>query len=275
MLLALAWLAGHAARQPVSLVNASRCYDKRRYKLEKKRLREKLNQDDIQFDHAFSVFKSYTLGQDLDVLAHVKVPATDANSKPIRGEVTLPHQVGQVTKSRVLVFATGEHADEAKRLGADIVGGDELIQLILDDKITFDRCLSTKAMFPKVIKIARKLGPKGLMPSPAKGTVSDDLKAMMSSLQASTKFEPDADGLITMNVGKAQWKDADVEANIKAFVNAIVKVKPSKQDASRFIEAVSISAPNTIGLKLPNKRFVPKPPRVVNEVDALLATYGL
>ncbi|KAJ1341824.1 hypothetical protein BSLG_003597 [Batrachochytrium salamandrivorans] len=177
----------------VAVVDARRCYDKLKYRKEQRLIKKKRNQDDITFGHAFSVFQKYTLGQDLPVTAHIKVRLPEGSFKPLRGEVNFPSRVGQIAKSIVLVFATGEQAAEAKRLGADIVGGDELIQdvsLSLSWTINslFDRCLSTKDMFPKVIKIARKLGPKGLMPSPAKGTVSDDISEMMTSLQGKYKI---------------------------------------------------------------------------------------
>ncbi|KAL2919307.1 hypothetical protein HK105_200950 [Polyrhizophydium stewartii] len=262
-------------RQPVVLADARRAYDKAKYRREKALIRKRLNQDDVDFGVAFSLFQTYALGQDLPVKAYIKLPTPESGSRPLRGEVTLPNQVGDRVKSRILVFATGEHAEEAKRLGADIVGGDELIQQILEDRITFDRCLSTKAMFPKVIKIAKKLGPKGLMPSPAKGTVSDDLAAMMASLQASTKYEPDSTGMVVIEIGKSSWSHDKIKDNLKALVSSIVKIRPSKQDASRFVEGISISAPHTIGMTLPLRQFVPRPPRQLNEVQALLASYGL
>ncbi|KAH6561284.1 hypothetical protein BASA62_009893 [Batrachochytrium salamandrivorans] len=255
----------------VAVVDARRCYDKLKYRKEQRLIKKKRNQDDITFGHAFSVFQKYTLGQDLPVTAHIKVRLPEGSFKPLRGEVNFPSRVGQIAKSIVLVFATGEQAAEAKRLGADIVGGDELIQDILDDKLTFDRCLSTKDMFPKVIKIARKLGPKGLMPSPAKGTVSDDISEMMTSLQGSTKFDLDSNGMVQIEIGT----DNKVEANLKALVDAVIKSKPSKQDASRFVETINISCPHTPALLLPNSRFVAKPRKKLSEVKALLHSYGM
>jgi large subunit ribosomal protein L1 len=83
------------------------------------------------------------------------------------------------------------------------VGAESIIQDIIDDKIKFDKVLSTKEMFPQVIKIAKYLGPKGLMPSPARGTVSDDIKGMMDSIMASTKFEMDGDGYIHLGKSSA------------------------------------------------------------------------
>eukprot|EP00842_Homolaphlyctis_polyrhiza_P005482 jgi/Hompol1/5935/HPOL_004791-RA len=257
--------------QPIALLDAQRGYDRYKYRAKKRLLKQKLNQDDIEFPFAFSVFKSYTLGQELPVTAHIKVPSSESGSKPLRGDVTLPHQVGEQSTSRVLVFATGEQAEEAKRLGATYVGGDDLIKEVLEDRVQFDRCLSTKEMFPKVIKIAKKLGPKGLMPS----TVSDDLSQMMASLRGSTKLEPTPNGFINLEIGKSTWTPEDVEANIRALVNAVIAMRPSKTDASRFVQDISISGPHTAGVKLPKGLFVPKPTRPVDEISALLASYGL
>ncbi|KAJ3189241.1 hypothetical protein HDU85_002866 [Gaertneriomyces sp. JEL0708] len=199
--------------------------------------------------------QTYCLGEDKTVKAHIHVPKHEEGHRPLRGEVLLPHQVSAEDNSVILVFAKGEHAEEAKRRGAHIVGAEDLIQDILADKVKFDKVLSTKEMFPQVVKIARVLGPKGLMPSPAKGTVSDDIATMMSSLKAVTKFEVDGDGSIHIDVGKASWREQDVFENLHAVVGAILKARPSKTDANKFLVSVSISAEHTPGMKLPMKPF--------------------
>ncbi len=136
------------------------------------------------------------------VQVHVQLERGESGSKPIRGEVTLPKQLtsgedgAPADKSIILVFAKGAHAERAKELGAHIVGSEDLIAEVLAGNVKFDKVLSTKEMFPHVIKIAKLLGPKGLMPSPARGTVSDDIETMMASLKASTKYSMDEDGVI-------------------------------------------------------------------------------
>ncbi|KND02696.1 ribosomal protein L1 [Spizellomyces punctatus DAOM BR117] len=237
-----------------TLVSTVRHYDRKRYLREKKRLKAQQNQEDVSFEEAFSVFRTYCLGEDRVVSAHIQVHRQEG-TRTVRGEVNLPTQVSADDKSVILVFAKGEQAEEAKKLGAHIVGAEELIEEILADKVAFDKVLSTKAMFPEVVKIARVLGPKGLMPSPAKGTVSDDIPKMMSALRASSKFEVDADGFVHLEIGKTAWRDEDVFENIRALLTAILSVRPPKTDANKFIESVNISAKYTPGLKLPLKPF--------------------
>lgn len=157
------------------------------------------------------LLKIYCLGESRAVQAHIQLEKGESGSKPVRGEVTLPKQIssseaaadgssssGSADKSIILVFAkAGPHATLAKQLGAHIVGAEDLIADVLSGNVVkFDKVLSTKEMFPHVIKIAKLLGPKGLMPSPARGTVSDDIETMMASLKASTKYEMDEDGFI-------------------------------------------------------------------------------
>ncbi|RKO83100.1 ribosomal protein L1-like protein, partial [Blyttiomyces helicus] len=157
------------------------------------------SQDDITLPVALETFKTYCLGQDLPVVGHIVVGTPADANKPIRGQVDLPIPVALDQKKRevLLVFAEGEQAEEAKRLGAHIVGGPELIPQIVEGKLQFDRVLSTRAMFPAVVNIARILGPKGLMPSPARGTVSDSIASMMTNRAVmTTKFEADSDNVI-------------------------------------------------------------------------------
>ncbi|KAJ3007982.1 hypothetical protein HKX48_008829 [Thoreauomyces humboldtii] len=240
---------------PPSHVTSVRHYDRKRYLKEKKKLRAQQNQEDVTFPDAVAVFRKYCLGQDKVVSAHVQVPKHEEGQRPVRGEVSLPVQVSAEDNSVILVFAKGDQADEAKRLGAHIVGAEELIQDIMAEKVQFDKVLATKEMFPQVIKIARILGPKGLMPSPAKGTVSDDIPAMLNSLRATTKFEVDPDGYIHMEVGRTSWKDDDIFKNMRALLTTILSVRPSKTDAKKYIESINISAKYTAGLKLPLKPF--------------------
>ncbi|KAJ3059147.1 hypothetical protein HDU98_004829, partial [Podochytrium sp. JEL0797] len=144
----------------------------------------------------------YAMSESKPLSIHILCPKPDEGMKPIRGDVSLPHVVEGAAEGglseRLLVFATGKHAEDATRLGAQIVGGEELLEKIERNELVFDRCLATKEMFPKVIKIAKFLGPKGLMPSPGRGTVSDDIEGMISSIKSVSKFSADAQGVITM-----------------------------------------------------------------------------
>ncbi|KAJ3296305.1 hypothetical protein HK104_001712 [Borealophlyctis nickersoniae] len=268
---------------PSVLFTPIRNYDKERWRQQKAAEKAKRNQDDITFAEAFEVFKKYCLGQDLLITAHLETPKPEAHGKPLRGEVTLPRGLAKDDKSVVAVFAEGAQAEEARKLGAHFVGGDELIAEVAEGKLKVDKVLSTPAMFPKVIKIARVLGPKGLMPSPSRGTVSDDIALMMSALQAANKFEGDTDGFVHMEIGRTTWADSEVLANLKALVDAVDAVKPPKSNgngglqrlmtpvfqmlkyylfacsslltAPQFVQNVNISAPHTAGMLLPKHPF--------------------
>ncbi|KAJ3049607.1 hypothetical protein HK097_009426 [Rhizophlyctis rosea] len=187
--------------------------------------------------------------------AHVQVPAPTEGVRPLRGEVALPKGLSSEDTSVILVFAKGAQAEEAKKLGAHIVGAEELIQEILADRVKFDKVLSTREMFPQVVKIARVLGPKGLMPSPAKGTVSDDLPAMMANLQATSKFEVDQHGYVHLDIARTAWTDSEILTNITTFVKAVRAARPPKTDESKFVESINISAEYAPGLKLPPQIF--------------------
>ncbi|KAI8894923.1 ribosomal protein L1-like protein [Globomyces pollinis-pini] len=239
---------------PNILKNQIRCYDRQRYLKEKKELKKLNSQENVTLNESFQLLSNYALGQKLPIITNIKL-LMDENQKQIQTTVNFPKSVTSDNDSVILVFATGKDAELAKKLGATYVGGAELIEDVLSDKIKFDRVLSTKQMFPQVIKIARTLGPKGLMPSPAKGTVSDDVETMMSSLKASTKLESNEHGSIQTSIGDFSWTFEDLESNLLTLVKAVKSAKPAKTDASKFIESVSIYCPNTPGLLLPKRPF--------------------
>ncbi|KAJ3214410.1 hypothetical protein HDU67_001697 [Dinochytrium kinnereticum] len=235
---------------------AVRFYDRKIYQKEKRRQKALQNQEDVTFNDAMQVFRTYCLGEDRTVSAHVICEKPDEGTKPVRGDIKLPKPVsGGTSQSIVLVFAKGDKAEEAKKLGAHIVGGEELVAQVASGQVTFDKCLATKEMFPQVVKIAKVLGPKGLMPSPARGTVSDDMALMMANIYATQGFEIDADSVINLEIARTSWADENIYENLRAFVKAIVLAKPAKVDASKFVESINLSAPFAPGLRLPMKPF--------------------
>ncbi|KAI8853667.1 ribosomal protein L1-like protein [Chytridium lagenaria] len=235
---------------------AVRFYDRKLFKKEKRRMMALQNQEDVTFKDAMSVFRLYCLGEDRELSAHIICEKQDEGTKPVKGDIRLPKPMtGGTIQSTILVFAKGPMADEAKRLGAHIVGGEELIAQVAAGQITFDRCLATKEMFPQVVKIAKVLGPKGLMPSPARGTVSDDIAQMIANLNATQAFEIDTDSAISLEIARTSWTDENIQENLRAFVKAIVGAKPAKTDASKLVESINISAPFAPGLRLPMKPF--------------------
>jgi large subunit ribosomal protein L1 len=146
----------------------TRNYDRKRYLKEKRKEAKLSSLENIKLSDCFDLLNKYTLGINQEITAQFELQPLD---KPLRTVVQLPIKLKglQQKNEKILVFAEGEDQKLAKELGADFVGSDDLIQEIIEGKVEFDRALSTKQVFPKVIKIARILGPKGLMPSPAKG----------------------------------------------------------------------------------------------------------
>nr|YP_010283245.1 ribosomal protein L1 [Psammodictyon constrictum]ULD16364.1 ribosomal protein L1 [Psammodictyon constrictum] len=144
----------------------------------------------------------------------------------LRTTVTLPNGVGK--QSRIAVLTNDENFDEAKNAGADIVGNDELIEEITKGNLDFDLLIATPNMMPKLAKLGRVLGPKGLMPSPKSGTVSNGLEETLTEFKKG-KFEYKADkaGVVHVSFGKSNFTDTQLVENLTALYNSIEKNRPS------------------------------------------------
>ena len=144
----------------------------------------------------------------------------------LRTTVSLPHGVGK--QLNIAVLTNDENFDEAKNAGADIIGNDELIENITKGIIDFDLLITTPNMMPKLAKLGRVLGPKGLMPSPKSGTVSSTLEATITEFKKG-KFEYKADktGVVHVSFGKADFSDSQLVTNLQALYNSIEKNRPS------------------------------------------------
>jgi len=144
----------------------------------------------------------------------------------VRGTVDLPHGTGK--SLRIAVFAKGDKADEAKAAGADVVGADDLAAAIQNGEINFDRCIATPDMMPVVGRLGRILGPRGLMPNPKLGTVTPNVaQAVQAAKAGQVQFRVEKAGIIHGGVGKASFDDALLIDNIKAFVDAVNRAKPT------------------------------------------------
>ncbi|MGG7568401.1 50S ribosomal protein L1 [Rhodovulum sp. DZ06] len=144
----------------------------------------------------------------------------------VRGTVTLPAGTGKTV--RVAVFARGPKADEATAAGADIVGAEDLMETIQGGKIEFDRCIATPDMMPIVGRLGKILGPRNLMPNPKVGTVTMDVKAAVEAAKGGeVQFKAEKGGVVHAGLGKASFADGDLATNVKAFVDAVVRAKPS------------------------------------------------
>ncbi|KAJ3028218.1 UNVERIFIED_CONTAM: hypothetical protein HDU68_002146 [Siphonaria sp. JEL0065] len=237
------------------LLRSVRAYDRKLYNKQKKLLRDVENQSNVSLSDALSALRIYSMSDNKTLTAHVLVPKPEEGMKPIRGDVSLPHVVDTAADSGLSEKLLGKHAEEATKLGAQIVGGEELLEKIESGELVFDRCLATKEMFPKVLKIAKLLGPKGLMPSPGRGTVSDDIAGMINSIKSVNKFSADAQGIVNMDICKTEWNDQQIHENLHALLKAVMTTKPPKTEASKFVEGVILSGPLLPGLKLPLRPF--------------------
>ena len=166
----------------------------------------------------------------------------------VRGTVALPHGTGSTVK--VAVFAEGEKATEAQEAGADIVGSDELAEKIKGGFIDFDVTVATPDMMRVVGKLGKLLGPRGLMPNPKAGTVTMDVgKAVREVKAGRIEFRVDKQANIASAVGKLSFDNDKIEENVKAFVDAILKLKPSAAKGAYFLGA-SICSSMGPGIKL-------------------------
>jgi large subunit ribosomal protein L1 len=166
----------------------------------------------------------------------------------VRGVVLLPHGTGK--NLRVAVFAKGPKAEAAKAAGADIVGAEDLAEKVQAGQIEFDRCIATPDMMGVVGKLGKVLGPRGLMPNPKLGTVTNDVaEAIKASKGGQVEFRAEKSGLIHAGIGKASFSKEAIVNNVKAFVGAVSKAKPSGSKGT-YIKKVSLSSTMGAGVKL-------------------------
>ncbi len=166
----------------------------------------------------------------------------------VRGVVTLPHGTGKVV--RVAVFAKGDKAEAATAAGADIVGAEDLAEQIQGGKMEFDRCIATPDMMPIVGRLGKVLGPRGLMPNPKLGTVTNDVaEAIKAAKGGQVEFRVEKAGIVHAGVGKASFANDALVENVKAFVGAISRAKPSGAKGT-FIKRVSLSSTMGPGVRI-------------------------
>ncbi|HRJ69837.1 MAG TPA: 50S ribosomal protein L1 [Beijerinckiaceae bacterium] len=166
----------------------------------------------------------------------------------VRGVCNLPNGSGR--KVRVAVFARGPKADEAKAAGADIVGAEELFEKVNGGTIEFDRCIATPDMMGLVGRLGKVLGPRGLMPNPRVGTVTMDVtNAVKGAKGGSVEFRAEKAGIVQGGVGKASFTEAQLEQNIRAFADAVIKAKPTGAKGQYLLRA-AISSSMGPGVKV-------------------------
>jgi large subunit ribosomal protein L1 len=166
----------------------------------------------------------------------------------VRGVVNLPKGTGKTM--RVAVFAKGPKAEEAKKAGADVVGAEDLMEEMQGGKLDYDRVIATPDMMGVVGRLGKVLGPKGLMPNPKLGTVTMDVaKAVEDAKGGQVQFRVEKAGIIHSGIGKASFSEADLKENFAAFVDAIVKAKPSGAKG-KYVKKIALSSTMGPGVKI-------------------------
>jgi len=166
----------------------------------------------------------------------------------VRGSVVLPNGLGKAV--RVLVFAKGDKEKEALEAGADLVGSDEIIEKIKGGWLEFDRVIATPDMMGSVGKIAKILGPRGLMPNPKVGTVTFDITTAVKELKAGkVEFRVEKAGIVHSPVGKASFGAEKLIENINALLETIIKLKPASSKGT-YIKSIALSSTMGVGVKI-------------------------
>jgi large subunit ribosomal protein L1 len=166
----------------------------------------------------------------------------------VRGVCNLPNGSGRTV--RVAVFARGAKADEARAAGADVVGAEDLVEVVQGGTIDFDRCIATPDMMPLVGRLGKVLGPRGLMPNPKVGTVSMDVAgAVKAAKGGAVEFRVEKAGIVHAGVGKASFEDGKLVENIRAFADAVAKAKPAGAKGT-YIQRIALSSTMGPGVKV-------------------------
>ncbi len=198
--------------------------------------------DNVSVEEAVTLLKGNATAkfdETIEIAMNLGVDPRHADQM-VRGTVNLPNGTGKTV--RVAVFARGPKADEATAAGADIVGAEDLMEVVQSGKIEFDRCIATPDMMPIVGRLGKILGPRNLMPNPKIGTVTMDVTAAVADAKGGqVQFKAEKAGVVHAGIGKASFDEAKLAENIRAFVDAVAKARPSGAKGA-YMKKVSVSS---------------------------------
>ena len=191
--------------------------------------------------------KKLKFDETIDIAINLGVDPKHAD-QIVKGVVKLPYGTGKVIK--IAVFAKDEKAKEAKDSGADFIGAEDLAEKFEKGELKVDRVIATPDMMSIVGKLGKVLGPKGLMPNPKLGTVTNEIgKAVKDAKSGQVKFKNEKSGIVHAGIGKLSFKDEDILSNLKTFYSSINKSKPDAVKGA-FIKKVTIASTMGVGLKI-------------------------
>ena len=205
---------------------------------------------DLSVEEAVALVKANAkakFDETIEIAVNLGVDTRHADQM-VRGVIGLPNGTGKSV--RVAVFARDAKADEAKAAGADIVGAEDLMEIVQGGKIEFDRCIATPDMMPVVGRLGKVLGPRNLMPNPKVGTVTMDVTAAVKAAKGGeVQFKAEKGGVVHAGVGKASFDEAKLVENVKAFVDAVAKAKPSGAKGA-YMKKIALSSTMGAGVTI-------------------------
>ena len=218
--------------------------------------KQKIIQENLDPEKTYSVteameiiqsVKSEKFDESIDISVKLGVDPNKSDQN-VRGAVTLPNSLGKEVK--VAVFADGDHASQAEKAGADFVGMDDLAEKFQKEEINVDVVISSNAAMKVVGKLGQVLGPKGLMPNPKTGTVSDDVETAIKNVKAGqVRFRTDKNGIIHGSIGKVSFDGDKIKANASALLEELKKLKPASAKGV-YIGNIAISSTMGPGIKI-------------------------
>ena len=205
---------------------------------------------DLSVEEAVALVKANAkakFDETIEIAVNLGVDTRHADQM-VRGVIGLPNGTGKSV--RVAVFARDAKAVEAKAAGADIVGAEDLMEIVQGGKIEFDRCIATPDMMPVVGRLGKVLGPRNLMPNPKVGTVTMDVTAAVKAAKGGeVQFKAEKGGVVHAGVGKASFDEAKLVENVKAFVDAVAKAKPSGAKGA-YMKKIALSSTMGAGVTI-------------------------